>query len=101
MFVLIREFISHTGQWTGENPIKYVPNHVKEAAIVLIATSFTAHVNSEVFTRNLFSRNFAKQMQSFVKIKSSRNPQITLSFTDMGKSCPYRKFLTPQICLSA
>ena len=39
MFVLIREFMSHTGQWTGENPIKYVPNHVKEAAIVLIAAS--------------------------------------------------------------
>ena len=55
MFVLIREFMSHTGQWTGENPIKYVPNHVKEAAIVLIATSLT--VNSEIFPRVLFSRN--------------------------------------------
>ena len=29
-------------------------------------------------------------MRSFVKIKSSRNGEITLSFTDVGKSCPSR-----------
>ena len=27
-------------------------------------------------------------MRSFVKIKSSRNAEITLSFTNIGKSCP-------------
>ena len=31
-------------------------------------------------------------MRSFVKIKSSRNGEITLSFTDIGKSCPSRDF---------
>ena len=31
-------------------------------------------------------------MQSFVKIKSSRMGEITLSFTDMSKSCPNRIF---------
>ena len=38
-------------------------------------------------------------MQSFMKIKSSRNGKIILSFTDIGKSCPSRKFLTSQLCL--
>ena len=38
-------------------------------------------------------------MQSFVKIKPSRNGKITLSFTDIGKSYPSREFLTSQICL--
>ena len=34
-----------------------------------------------------------------LKIKPSRNSEITLSFTDGGKSCPCREFLTLQICL--
>ena len=38
-------------------------------------------------------------MRSFAKIKPSRNLEITLSFTDIGKSCPSRDFLTLQICL--
>ena len=33
------------------------------------------------------------------KIKSSRNVEITLSFTDIGKSCSSGEFLVPQICL--
>ena len=32
-------------------------------------------------------------MRSFIKIKSSRNGEITLSFTDEGKSCHGRDFL--------
>ena len=32
-------------------------------------------------------------MQSFVKLKSSRNVEITLSFTIIGKSCFNRIFL--------
>ena len=31
-------------------------------------------------------------MRSFVKIKSSGNAEITLSFTDICKSCPSRDF---------
>ena len=38
-------------------------------------------------------------MRSFVKIKSSRNGEITLSFTDIGKSSPCPEFLLLQICL--
>ena len=40
-------------------------------------------------------------MQSFVKIKSSQNAEITLSFTDIhvGKSCPSLNFLASQICI--
>ena len=40
-------------------------------------------------------------MRSFVKIKSSRNGEITLSFTDKVKSCPSRDFLASQICILA
>ena len=35
-------------------------------------------------------------MQSVVKIESSRNGEITLSITDIGKSCTSREFLEPQ-----
>ena len=38
-------------------------------------------------------------MPSFVKIKSSRNAEIPLSFTDECKSCPSRYFLGSQMCL--
>ena len=52
-------------------------------------------VNSKIFARVLFSRNFAK----FRENKISRNGEITLSFNDIGKSCPNSEFLTPQIYL--
>ena len=43
---------------------------------------------------------FAKlRMRSFVKIKTSRNGKITLSFNDIGKSCLSRDFFTSLICL--
>ena len=54
-------------------------------------------VNLDIFTRVLFSRNFA--YAKFRENKSSRNAEITLSSTDIGKSCPCREFLPPQICL--
>ena len=38
-------------------------------------------------------------MQSFVKIKSSRNGEITLSITDIGKACTSCIFLAQQECL--
>ena len=38
-------------------------------------------------------------MQSFVKIKSLRNGKITLSFTDICKSCLSWDLLMLQICL--
>ena len=44
------------------------------------------------FREGLFSRNFAK-------MKSSRNREITLSITDIGKPCPGREILTSLVCL--
>ena len=41
-------------------------------------------VNSELFARILYSRNFAYAAK-FREIKSSRNGKIILSFTDIGK----------------
>ena len=38
-------------------------------------------------------------MRSFVKIKPSRKGKITLSFTDISKSCLSREFFTSLICL--
>ena len=38
-------------------------------------------------------------MRSFVRIKSWPNEEITLVFTDIGKSCPKREQLTLQICI--
>ena len=38
-------------------------------------------------------------MRGFVKIKSSRNGEITQSFTDLGKACLSSEFVTSQTCL--
>ena len=38
-------------------------------------------------------------MPSFLKIKPSRNGEITLLFIDKGKTCPGRKFLASLIFL--
>ena len=38
-------------------------------------------------------------MRSFVKIISSRNDEIALTFVNMAKPCPSHGFLISQICL--
>ena len=38
-------------------------------------------------------------MRSLVKIKSLRNSETTLSFSDVGKSCSSPQFLTLQTCI--
>ena len=38
-------------------------------------------------------------MRNFAKVKYSQNGKITLSFTDIGKSCPSCKFKTSLICI--
>ena len=38
-------------------------------------------------------------MRSFVKIKPSRNSEITLSSTGKGKTCHIRNLLASQVCL--
>ena len=38
-------------------------------------------------------------MRSFMKIKTSQNGQVTLSFTYVGKSCPSHEFLTRKMSL--
>ena len=42
---------------------------------------------------------FARHMRSFIKIKPLRKRAITLSFTDIDKSCFSGEFITSQICL--
>ena len=49
------------------------------------------------FSRGVYFRETSHR-RSFVKIKSSRNGEITLSFTDIGKLC-YSCIFTSQICL--
>ena len=48
------------------------------------------YCKTEIFTRVLVSRNIADA--KFREIKSSRNVEINLSFTDVGKSCHSRDF---------
>ena len=50
-----------------------------------IAAPAICTVNSEIFARFLFRET--SHMRSFVKIKPSRNGEITPLFTDKGKSC--------------
>ena len=40
-------------------------------------------------------------MRSFVKIKLSRIGDTTLSFTDIGKSCPARDFYVADVSFDA
>ena len=55
-------------------------------------------VNSKIFARVLFSRNFAYAKFCENKILAKwRNH--SLSFTDLSKSCPSRESLSSQICL--
>ena len=57
-------------------------------------------VNLEIFARVYFRET--SHMRSFVKIKSSRIGEITLSFSDIhnvGKSHPCREFVTSKICV--
>ena len=56
-----------------------------------------ATVNSEI-SRVFYFRE-TLQMRSFVKIKSSRNGETTLSFVNRAKACPSGAFSTSQICL--
>ena len=54
-------------------------------------------VNSEIYARVLFSRNFA-----YAKLGENKILQrITLPFTNIGKSCPSGNFLSSQICLKS
>ena len=68
-----------------------------ETALMHLLPAYTS-VNSENFAKVLFSQNFA-DTRSFVKIKTLRNEEITLQFTDVGKSCPSHKFLMSQSCM--
>ena len=52
-----------------------------------VIKSFDCTVNSEIIARFLI---FAKR--SFVKIKSSRNGETTLRFTDVGNRAPVANF---------
>ena len=50
-------------------------------------------VNSEIFAE-------ASHVRSFAIIKPSRMDDITLSFTDIGKSCPVRDFVVANVSFS-
>ena len=54
-------------------------------------------VNSEIFARTLFSRNFT--YAKFRENTPSRNGKNTLSFIDIRKPCLSRDFFTSLICI--
>ena len=47
-------------------------------------------VNSETFVWFLFYET--SHTRNLMKIKSLQNGEITLSFTDIGETCPIREF---------
>ena len=55
-------------------------------------------VDSEIFTRVLFSQNFAYAKFRENKVLAKSNGEITLSFVNMVKSCPSHEFIMSQIC---
>ena len=57
--------------------------------------SLLSDVKNMVLSIRKFSQgfNFCETSHIFVKIKSSRNGEITLSFTDISKSCPNHNYL--------
>ena len=67
--------------------LKY--HYDKQTAKIMIT------VNLEIFTRVLFSWIF--EYAKFCEVKTLA--KSLLSFTDIGISCPSRKFLTSQICI--
>ena len=58
------------------------------------------HCDNDTY-QNLTDKCYCKfgNVRSFVKMKSSRNREITLSITDIGKPCPSREILTSLVCL--
>ena len=68
-------------------------------------------VADQIFFKMMYCRfgnfregfNFAKlrNCENSRKIKSSRNGEIILPFTDIGESCPSRDFLTSQMSFNA
>ena len=63
-------------------------NHVLE---IMMSTALICTKSGKI---GIFAR-----FGSFVRMKPSRNGEITLSFTDVGKSCPSREFLTWHLCI--
>ena len=58
-------------------------------------TNLNNTVNSEIFVRVSFSRNF----KIYVKIKSLQRGEITLSTIDICKSHPSHEIFQLQVCL--
>ena len=65
---------------------KHFHRRQNQATCVVIGVA----VNSE-FSRGFYFRE-TSYVRSFVKIKFSRNGEITMSFTDIGESCPSHDF---------
>ena len=78
------------GRQTKQSQQLFLPHQnvcIKERTHELQLSNYMYNtVNSDIFTAVLLLLNFAKV--KFREKKSSRNGEITSSFTDIGKSCP-------------
>ena len=70
----------------------------KTISLLYPAVKFTL-TDSEYCKFGNFREGFIFAKLRYVQIKSSRNGEITLSFTDISKPCPCCKIFTSQICL--
>ena len=76
----------------------YPPLHTSNR-FFFSAYQIKIHV-SEIYCKfRNFHQCFIKWNWSFVKIKPSQNGEITLLFTDVGKSCPSFEFSMLKICI--
>ena len=83
---------------------------IKQWLYCLSLSKQITHINSfqdatvYILSIRIFSRGFyfreTSHMRSVMKVKSSRNGEFTLSFTDISKSRPSRNLFTSQICLT-
>ena len=64
--------------------VNWVQNNKMIHKTLFSMTSIVYTVNSEIFARVYFRET--SHVRSFVKIKSSRNGEITLAFPDIGKA---------------
>ena len=74
-------------------------NDIRENKILAKITEFTVLIFTFIYCKHtvLLLLNFAYTV--YCKIKPSRNGEISLPFTGLGKSCFSREFLLSQICL--
>ena len=94
------------GEWEGRQVGRRADRRSQNLRICRFQTRMSRVEENEHFEYSytlirVYSKycKFGNFRECFVKIKSSRNAEITLSANDIGNSCPSGEFLVSQMCL--